>query len=129
MSSGLMKGASAGIRSEFEELTLSELQTGNTSNGAVAPTNVTSAVRLIKLKQMAKVFYIDNSTNVPLAFYAVSHEDPSRTRSLWLKVPAGKMVNFELAANNMLIEAGTEIWVSQAGAAPGSGSVCMFTWG
>lgn len=129
MSSSLTKGATVGLRSEFEELTFSEIAAGNTSNGNVAATTKATAVRLIKTKQMAKVFYVDNSTNVGLSFYVVGPEDPSKTRTLWFKLPAGKIVNFELAANNMLIEAGVEVWVAAETAAPENGSVCMFTWG
>jgi hypothetical protein len=129
MSSGLSKGASVGLRSEFEDMAGTVIASGNTSNGTVPANSITNAVRLIKLKQMAKVFFLDNTTTVPIHFAVVSPEDTTRTRVDWLTLQAGRIVNFELASNNLLIEAGTEIWVYYTGTAPATGFVSMFTWG
>lgn len=129
MSSGLGVGAKVGIRSEFAELTGAVIAAGNTSNGNVAANSLANAVRLISLKQTAKVFFLDNSTTVPIKFAIVGCEEPTRTKVNWLTLQAGRIVNFDLASNNLLIEAGTEVWVYYTGTAPGTGSVSMYSWG
>lgn len=129
MSSGLGKGARVGIRSEFAELTGTVIAAGNTSNGSVPASTIGAAVRLIKLSQMAKVFFLDNSTTVPIRFAVVTPDDTTRARVNWLTLSAGRIVNFDLASNNLEIEAGMEVWVYYSGAAPATGAVSMYTWG
>lgn len=129
MSGGLTKGATVGIRSNFEELAASVIASGNTSNGTVAAASPSTAVRLIKLDQMSKAFFLDNSTNQPLTLLVVGPEDTTKTRVKWMVLQAGRIINLELASNNLFIEAGVEIWVYAAGTLPSSGSLSMFTWG
>jgi hypothetical protein len=129
MSSGLGKGRSVGIRSEFEELAAAVFTSGNTSNGSVAAASMATSVRLIKLSNMAKVFYLDNSTNQPISLAVITPEDDTRTRVKWLTIASGRIINLELASNNLSIEAGVEVWAWAPGTAPASGFLSMYTWG
>jgi len=118
MSSGLGKGARVGIRSEYAEKQF----------GDVTGTTLLTATRLIKLSQMAKVFYLDNSTNRQIKIAVVTAEDTTFTKVDWLTIQPGRIINFELASNNLTLEAGTEVWI-YAPVAPASGNLSMFTWG
>jgi hypothetical protein len=129
MSSGLGKGSSVGIRSEFEELAAAVFTSGNTSNGSVAANSMANSIRLIRLSQMSKAFFLDNSTNQAISFAVVTPEDKTKTKVKWLTLQSGKIVNFELASNNLMLEAGLEVWLWAPGTAPSSGTVSMFTMG
>lgn len=118
MSSGLGKGAKVGIRSEYAEKQF----------GDISGTDLATSTRLIKLAQMAKVFYLDNSTNKPIKIAVVTPEDTTMTKVDWVTIQAGRIINLELASNNLMLEAGLEVWI-YAPSAPSSGSLSMFTWG
>lgn len=129
MPSGLGRGNTVGIRSEFQELPASVVASGNTSNGNVGASSMATAIRLIKLSQMAKVFYLDNSTNQALSFAVITPEDTTRTKVKWITLQSGKILNFELASNNLLLEAGLEVWVWAPTTLPSQGTVSMFAMG
>lgn len=128
MSSGLSRTKNPGIRSEFAELSHTVLTNGDTSNGSVAPTSKSTAVRLTKTRQHSKITCIDNNTNQDLYIYVIGPSDDTKTRNLWFAISPGKAFNFDLASNNLDIEARTEFLVA-APTAPTTGHIRMFNWG
>jgi len=134
MSSGLFINDNSRIRSEYAEL----WAPGATSippSAALLPLTAIdgeNAKRLIKTSQESKILYIHNGMNVELDIW-VSANDPNRTKQRWLSIGPGQAFNFDLASNNLLLEAGTEIYVSYSGGGSAisfpNTRLRLFTWG
>lgn len=134
MSSGLFVNDNSRLRSEYAEL----WAPGATSvppSAAVLPLTAldsSTAKRLIKTSQESKILYIHNGMNVELDIWVVSN-DLNKTRHRWLSIGPGQAFNFDLASNNLMLEAGAEIYVSYSGGGSAisypNTRLRLFTWG
>lgn len=134
MSSGLFVRDNSKIRSEYAEL-WAPGATSIPSSAAVLPLTAADAAtskRLIKTSQESKILYIHNGMNVELDIW-VSANDPNQTKHRWLSIGPGQAFNFDLASNNLLLEAGAEIYVSYSGGGAAQSfpntRIRLFTWG
>lgn len=112
------------LRSQYAERAGTELQSA---------TSVITAIRLAKFNQNSKAFYLENNLNVDVTLMLVKPEndpdDPTR-RSEWVKIGAGKVLNFDLASVNLMIDGGAFVYLYCASAPTNSAiKLRLFTWG
>lgn len=134
MSSGLFVKDNSRIRSEYSEL-WAPGATSLPAGAALLPLtaiDASTAKRLIKTGQESKILYIHNGMNVELDIW-ISSNDPNQTRHRWMSIGPGQAFNFDLASNNLLLEAGAEIYVSYSGGGTAMSypntRIRLFTWG
>ena len=134
MSSGLFIKDNSQIRSEYAELWAPGATSIPPSAALLPLTAIDSSTskRLLKTSQESKILYIHNGMNVELDIWVVA-TDPNRSKQRWMSIGPGQAFNFDLASNNLLLEAGTEIYVSYSGGGTAlsyaNTRIRLFTWG